>query len=231
MIDITPLQIRLTNDYEVVVAGLKAMLAPFSDRIEVVDTEVGGLVGRQQPVDLTLYDTFGRAQSNQDDLAAILADTRSGKVVVYSWNTHEHLVAEALAKGVTGYLSKSLGAPELVDSLVRIAGGAVVVPAGVPDREPVPNPSAPNSPVPNSPAEDIGSWPGKREGLSVREAEVIALITQGYTNPEIADRIYVTVNSLKSYIRSAYRKMGVERRSQAVRWGIAHGMLPPDHQS
>ncbi len=69
------------------------------------------------------------------------------------------------------------------------------------------------------------TWPGQREGLSARESEVIALVTQGYTNPEIAARTFITVNSVKTYIRSAYRKMGVERRAQAVRWGIEHGML------
>lgn len=56
---------------------------------------------------------------------------------------------------------------------------------------------------------------------------MVALITQGLTNWEIVARSYITMNSLKSYIRSAYRKMGVERRSQAVRWGMEHGMLPP----
>ena len=55
---------------------------------------------------------------------------------------------------------------------------------------------------------------------------MIALITQGLTNPEIAARSYITGNSLKSYIRSAYRKMGVERRSQAVLWGIKHDFQP-----
>ncbi len=217
-------------------AGLKAMLAPFADRIQVVDTKVSeagsaeagrpssteagspGSVGLgsgdSQTVDLTLYDTFGRAQANQSDIRSIVADRRSGKVVIYSWNTHEQLVEAALAKGVKGYLSKSLRAPELVDNLVRIAAGDVIAPTHLLASD--------------SPVETVGSWPGKREGLSLREAEVIALITQGYTNPEIADRIFVTVNSLKSYIRSAYRKMGVERRAQAVRWGISYGMLPPD---
>ena len=63
-------------------------------------------------------------------------------------------------------------------------------------------------------------------GLSARESEVLALITQGYTNNDIAARSYLSINSVKSYIRSAYRKIGVERRSQAVRWGMENDMLP-----
>ena len=60
----------------------------------------------------------------------------------------------------------------------------------------------------------------------MREAEIVALITQGLSNQEIADRSYLSINSVKTYIRTAYRKMGVERRSQAVLWGIQHGFQP-----
>ncbi len=69
-------------------------------------------------------------------------------------------------------------------------------------------------------------WPGKEHGLTAREAEIIALITQGLSNQEIAERSYLSINSVKTYIRTAYRKIGVERRAQAVLWGIKHGFEP-----
>ena len=69
-------------------------------------------------------------------------------------------------------------------------------------------------------------WPGKAEGLSARESEIIALITQGLTNEDIAARAHLSINSVKTYIRTSYRKMGVERRSQAVLWGVQHGFAP-----
>ena len=71
-----------------------------------------------------------------------------------------------------------------------------------------------------------GDWPGRSAGLSPREAEILALITQGLTNQDIADRVYLSINSVKTYIRSAYRKIDVERRPQAVLWGIANGFRP-----
>jgi DNA-binding CsgD family transcriptional regulator len=71
-----------------------------------------------------------------------------------------------------------------------------------------------------------GDWPGRGAGLSSREAEIIALITQGLSNQQIADRVYLSINSIKSYIRSAYRKMQVTTRSQAVLWGVEHGFKP-----
>ncbi|MDP2774124.1 MAG: response regulator transcription factor, partial [Nocardioides sp.] len=71
-----------------------------------------------------------------------------------------------------------------------------------------------------------GDWPGRAAGLSPREAEILALITQGLRNQEIADRAYLSINSVKTYIRSAYRKIGVERRAQAVLWGVKNGFEP-----
>ena len=71
-----------------------------------------------------------------------------------------------------------------------------------------------------------GDWPGRSFGLSPREAEILALITQGLTNKEIAGRVYLSINSVKTYIRSAYRKINVERRPQAVLWGVQNGFRP-----
>lgn len=61
--------------------------------------------------------------------------------------------------------------------------------------------------------------------LSTREAQILALIASGLTNVEIAGTLYVSINTVKSCIRQAYRKIGVERRSQAVLWACQHGHL------
>ena len=65
------------------------------------------------------------------------------------------------------------------------------------------------------------------QSLSAREEQVVALIAEGLTNQEIADRMFVSINSVKTYIRAAYRKMGVNSRSQAVVWGLRHGVVTP----
>lgn len=201
--------IALRNDYEVVVHGLEAMLEPFADRVRVA--ELDSSTETVTPVDVTLYDTFSQMQVDAEEIDEVLANPRSGRVVIYTWNVQPALVQQALAKGCAGYLDKSTSAHDLVDSLERIAGGEVVTPA----------PNA--SPMTGEP---MGAWPGKEHGLSAREAEILALITQGMTNEDITRRAYLSINTVKSYIRSAYRKIGVTRRSQAVRWGMEHGMLP-----
>ena len=73
-------------------------------------------------------------------------------------------------------------------------------------------------------------WPGRAEHLTERESEIIALITQGKSNAEVASIVYLSINSVKSHIRSAYRKMGVTNRVEAVLWGVEHGFRPDYHR-
>jgi NarL family two-component system response regulator LiaR len=80
--------------------------------------------------------------------------------------------------------------------------------------------------VPGARVSDDSAYPGKEAGLSRRESEVLALIVQGRSNQEVADECFLSVNSVKTYIRSAYRKIGVSQRAQAVVWGMQHGFRP-----
>ena len=66
-----------------------------------------------------------------------------------------------------------------------------------------------------------------RTGLTPREVDVLGLIAAGLTNQEIADRLYLSINSVKTYIRTAYRKIGAERRAHAVVWVERHALTPP----
>lgn len=204
-----PLRVAILNDYEIVVQGLARMFEPFGDRVAVV--EMVATVPSIEPADIALYDTFSRTADLDTDLADVVARSRARKLVVYSWNLRPELVRAALAKGAAGYLAKRLTALELVEALEQIQAGVTVTTEGGPRG-----------------ATEGGDWPGRATGLTTRESEIIALITQGLSNQQIADRAFLSINSVKSYIRSSYRKMGVASRSQAVLWGIEHGFRP-DH--
>ncbi|UFN42866.1 response regulator transcription factor [Nocardioides okcheonensis] len=199
------IRVALVNDDEVVVRGLDAMLRSYSNRVEVVELVAGKPVS--QPVDVALYDTFGMGQGNGDSVRRLVENPQVRRVAVYTWNFQPWLTRETLDRGVRGYLSKSLPASRLVEALAAISAGQVVV-----------------SPSRGRSALVGGDWPGREEGLTAREAEVISLITMGLSNQEIADRTLLSLNSIKSYIRSAYRKIEVDSRSKAVLWGLAHGM-------
>jgi len=201
-----PVRIALMNDYEVIVFGLQQMLAPYAERVRVV--ELDSLLPVHSEVDLLLYDAFGRERVT-GPVEQVIRDT-DAQVVIYTWHLAPELVEEALGKGAVGCLSKSLDALDLVAALEKVHAGSVVV-------SDEPGPEA---------AIATADWPGRAHSLSARESEVIALIAQGLSNQEIADRAYLSINSVKTYIRSAYRKIGVERRTQAVLWATENGFVP-----
>ena len=70
------------------------------------------------------------------------------------------------------------------------------------------------------------TWPGQEHGLSARESEMLTFIARGLSNQEIAERAYLSINTVKTYIRTAYRKIGVASRSQAVGWALRNGLYP-----
>lgn len=66
---------------------------------------------------------------------------------------------------------------------------------------------------------------GSPINLTPREVDILTRITNGMSNDEIASDLYVSINTIKTYVRSSYRKIGVARRSQAVVWGVRNGLL------
>jgi DNA-binding CsgD family transcriptional regulator len=66
---------------------------------------------------------------------------------------------------------------------------------------------------------------GPKTALSRREAQVMLLVCQGLTNQEVSERLFLSMNTVKSHLRSAYRKMGVTSRPQAMLWCAEHDLV------
>jgi two-component system, NarL family, response regulator LiaR len=203
---VEPLRLALSNDYTIVLAGLASMLEPYADTVEVLEVTTQGTMS--QPVDLILYDTFGRLPADDEKLERIVAEN-DAKVVVYSWDTYPP--EDALAQGAAGYIHKGLPPEQLVEAVVAIRRG---------ERQ-----ESPPSPVEDADA-TMRSWPGQEAGLSPRESEVLSFIARGLSNEEIAQHAYLSINTIKTYIRTGYRKIGVTTRAQAVRWALQNGFDP-----
>lgn len=202
-----PIRIAIINDYEIVVAGIAALLAPFSDRVVVVELDARMPV--RSEVDLVLYDSFGQVQGEALDIDS-LVEHGTAPVVVFSWNTDPALVEQSLRAGAVGYLAKGVSGDRLVELLERVRSGEAVTPERAAMHD----------------GDEFGQWPGREHGLSPRESEVLALLCQGMDNDEIASRALVGTNTLKTHIRSLYRKIGVASRTRAVLWGVDHGFRP-----
>lgn len=207
-----PISIALVDDYDVVLLGLAKILEQYPDRVTVTEMATNEPV--HNPVDIVLYDAFAQPESDSDEVAVLVRSARARRVVIYTWSFSPDLIASARRQGVHGYLSKALPARDLVAALEAVHAGDVVI-----------------SESPGRARTVTGlDWPGRGEGLTDREAEVLALITQGHSNAEVAQRAFLSPNTVKSYIRAVYRKIGVSSRTQAVLWGVDHGFSPDHHR-
>lgn len=195
-------RVAVVSPQEVVMRGLTTMLADYPDRLVV--TALPAVRTKAPGVDVILYDTLGLHLTDGSDLEFLLTET-DATVLVFSRDMRPDLRAKAYSLGAKAWVSMSVHAGELVRTIELAAAG-----------------------------EPVGEHEDRLAtvaGLTTREVEVLALITQGLSNKDIADKLVVSVNTLKSHIRQAYRKIEVRTRSQAVSWAITHGFAPPDVDS
>jgi two-component system, NarL family, response regulator LiaR len=193
-----PIRVALVNDYEVVAAGVRALLEPFRDRVQVTETALlskGEEV--EEPSDVTLFDTYGRTRLGLEELRRLVQNPLSGRVIVYSADEEESRVQAAIALGAAGYISKAANGPDLVAAIESVAAGETAM--HLSGRRPV----------------DSG-WPGREWGLTARESEVLAMLTAGLRNREIAESLFVSVDTVKTHLRHIYRKLGTNTRSRTV---------------
>ena len=202
--DPRPIRVALSNDYELALLGLAQMLARHPHVVQIVDLTT--LTQMPHDADVILFDTFGRLPDDDAKLRQIV-EKNDAAVVVYSWDDYPEEAARR--HGAAGYLHKGLSADDLVAAIVAIHEGA-------------------EQPVPAIQDPPIRTWPGEALGLTQRESEMLTFITRGLSNDEIVQRSFLSINTVKSYIRSAYRKIGVKSRAQAVAWGFRNGFESTD---
>ena len=104
----TPIRIAINDDYEIVVAGVAALLAPYADRVEVVELDANKPTASE--VDIVLYDTFGQDQGGSIDIDNISLAGRP-KVVIFSWNLQPELIDGAVSAGAAGYCGRACPSP------------------------------------------------------------------------------------------------------------------------
>jgi DNA-binding NarL/FixJ family response regulator len=208
----SPITVALVDDYDVVLLGVAHMFDQYRDRIVIAEIDANKPLS--DTVDIALYDSFAQPESDHDEIGLLVKSPQARRVVVYTWNFHPDLIASARRQGAHGYLSKTMPARDLVAALEAVHAGEIVV----------------SEPPPRARTTSGLNWPGRREGLTDREAEILALITQGKSNAEVAALSYLSPNTVKSYIRSIYRKIDVSSRTQAVLWGVANGFTPDHHR-
>lgn len=218
MVAASPVRIVLVDDHEMVIEGLKAMLAAFGSRVSVVGQSVGAdhvlTVVTDLDPDIVLCDVRMQGSSGLDVCRQLRDRDPDRKVVMLSVYDDEQYLFQALRVGASGYLLKSISSEELVRQLEFVHGGQTAIDPSMAAR-----------------AADTAArmqrdefWPGARRGLTQRESEILALVVNGLSNRAIAAKLIIGDETVKTHISSIYRKLGVSDRTAAVATALREGI-------
>jgi DNA-binding NarL/FixJ family response regulator len=204
-------RVAAANDYEIIVSGVAALLRLYSDRLEVRDRIVMGDPIENGPIDVVLYDTYGRTGIFGPALSALIDHPDICHVAVFSLDLRPEIIQDARAAGATGFISKALTGDEIADAIERISAGHEVVAL------------SPDGAVDSVAAFELLDWPGKEAGLTERESQVLVLLAEGLSNREIATSLYLSAETVKSHVGAIIRKLDLRNRVQAATYVARSG--------
>ncbi len=216
-------RIVVVDDQEVVRAGFAALLETQPD-FTVVGTAADGAeavrICRERSPDIVLMDVRMPVMDGIEATSRIVAESASEGtriVMLTTFDLDEHVYA-ALSAGASGFLLKDVAAERLFEAVRVVAGGGALLAPSVTRR--LIGQFARVRPRPTV-------RPAELEALTARETEVLRLIAEGLSNLEIADRLVVSEETVKSHVSRMLAKLGLRDRTQAVVAAYESGLVVP----
>ena len=205
-------RIVLADDHAVVRAGLRLLLHARAGWDVVAEAATAAdavrLTKLHRP-DVLVLDLTMPGGSSLDAIPALAASVPATRIVVLTMEDEPELARRALTDGAAAYVLKEAADDELVQAIRTAVGGGTYLTPRLGAELATGRDEAPTPP----------------HGLSVREAEVLRLIAEGYTNAEIAARLFLSVRTVETHRAHIQRKVQRTKRSELVSYALEHGLL------
>jgi DNA-binding NarL/FixJ family response regulator len=214
------IRVILADDHTVVRRGLKAVLGTAKD-IEVIGEATNGreaiaLAERFKP-DVVVMDLDMDEMSGADALKEIVAKGLPCRVLVLTMHAEEEYLVPLLESGAAGFLVKSVADRELVDAVRAVANGDMYV-----------GQSAAHVLAKRLTRKDPAQAERERyDKLTDRERDVLRYVAQGYSAPEIGEKLFISPKTVDTYKQRIHEKMGLAHRSDYVQLALRLGLLVP----
>ncbi|WP_069803176.1 response regulator [Thermogemmatispora onikobensis] len=210
------IRLLIVDDHEMVREGLKAMLVSEPD-FEIVGEAANaeqalGLVERLRP-DIILLDVRLPGVSGVALCRQVCERYPEIGVIIVTTYTDEQLVAECLQAGARGYIVKDIERFDLKRSIRAVARGEAAI-----------DPKAAVAVLAQLRRTPVRQEPGP-EPLSAQQLVILRLIAQGLSSREIAAKLYLSENTVKSYVQEILHRLGVKNRTEAVMVAVKQGWL------
>ena len=207
------LSIVVADDHPVVLHGIAAILQADAE-MEVVAVCSDGAAAvkaiRKFTPSVAVLDVAMPGLNGLDVLAAIATDGHGTKVVLLTATATDGQILTAIARGVKGILLKDAALDDLVDCVREVAAGRNWLPSDVIDAA--------------LERETGRRWMGLRvtESLSLREREVMLLVSEGLSNKGVGRRLNLSEGTVKIHLHNIYQKVGVANRTALTGLAIAY---------
>src|SRR5437016_9200915 len=212
-----PIRVMLVDDHELVRQGVASMLAKADDLTIVGEAKTGREaleIGRKELPDVVLMDVRMPDMDGLEATKRIKEERPRTAVITVTMHDNPAYLRDAVRAGAAGYLLKDVSKDELVDAIRQVATGGAFIESQMlkgmlsemkPQGGAAPSPAAKN--------------------LTKREREILAFVAEGMSNREIAEKLVLSPETVKSHVAAILEKLNVSDRTQAAIYAVRNGLV------
>ncbi|HEX9266963.1 MAG TPA: response regulator transcription factor [Candidatus Limnocylindria bacterium] len=210
-----PIRVLLVDDHELVRQGVASMLAKAEDLTVVGEAKTGREAietARKELPDVVLMDVRMPDMDGLEATRRIKEERSRTAVIMVTMHDNPAYLREAVRAGAAGYLLKDVSKDDLIDAIRQVATGGAFIESQM--LKGMLSEMKPGSATPSA-----------ARNLTKREREILALVAEGLSNREIADKLVLSPETVKSHVAAILEKLNVSDRTQAAIYAVRNGLV------